>query len=117
MSMPVSPDMGELAIHFATARYIPGKWDPPSVPPPYSSLLDDVRQQADLFRRVNAVRQNALHPVHLKAGQHSPVNGREGRFALPAKEGLSLLGAALGGAPEHWSVPEAHEGALFAASI
>jgi hypothetical protein len=66
---------------------------------------------------MDAVRQNALHPVRLKAGQHSPVNGREGRFALPAKDRLSLLGAALGNAPEHWSIPEAQEGAIFAVSI
>jgi hypothetical protein len=117
MNISVSPNMGELAIHFATARYVPGKWDPPSVPPPYSSILDDVRQQTDLFQRMDAIRQNALHPVRLRAGQHSPVNGREGRFALPAKDRLSLLGAALGNAPEHWSIPEAHEGALFAVSI
>ena len=77
MRVPVSPNTGELAIHFATARYIPGKWDPPSVPPPYSSILDDVRQQMELFLRINEVRQNALHPVRLQAGQHSPVNGSE----------------------------------------
>jgi hypothetical protein len=117
MSIPSSPDMGEPAIRFSTTRYIPGKWDPPSISPPYSSILDDVRQQADLFRRMDRVRQNALHPVRLKAGEHSPVNGGEGRFALPAKEGLSLLGAARGAAPERWSIPEARAGALFAVSI
>jgi hypothetical protein len=117
MSMPVSPNRGELAIHFATARFVPGKWDPPSLPPPYSSVLDDVRQQGDFFLRVDEVRQNALHPVRLQAGQHSPVNGREGRFALPAKDRLSVLGAALGGTPGHWSIPEAQEGALFAVSV
>ncbi|MDR2075752.1 MAG: hypothetical protein LBP61_02285 [Desulfovibrio sp.] len=115
MNMP--PDMGELSIHFATARYIPGKWDPPSLPPPYSSILDDVRHQMELFRRIDAVRQNALHPVRLQAGQHSPVNGREGRFALPAKDRLSVLGADLGSAPARWSIPEAQEGALFAVSV
>jgi hypothetical protein len=114
---PDDPNLGELAIHFTTARYIPGKWDPPSIPPVYSSLLDDVRHQGDLFKHVNKVRQNALHPVRLAAGQHPPVNGREGRFALPAEDRLSVLGAALGNAPEHWSIPEAREGALFAVSV
>jgi hypothetical protein len=117
MSDPLSPDRGQLAIHFRTARYVPGKWDPPSISPAYSSMLDDLKQQADLFRRVEHVRQNALHPVRLKAGQHPSLNGGEGRFALPAKERLSVLGAALGAAPEHWSVPEAREGALFAVSV
>ena len=87
------------------------------MPPPYSSMLDDVFAQDAGFKRQDALRQTALHQVKLKAGQHSPVNGELGRNALPTGERLSVLGAELGAHPRHWCIPEAGDGVLEAVSI
>ena len=48
---------------------------PPSMPPPYSSMLDDVFAQDAGFKRQDALRQTALHQVKLKAGRavNTPV--------------------------------------------
>lgn len=98
-------------------RFNASPLDPPSMPPPYSSMLDDVFEQCSGFKRQDALRQNALHQVKLKAGQHTPVNGEMGRNSLPTGERLSMLGAELGAHPRDWCIPEAGDGVLEAVSI
>ncbi len=55
----------------------------PCTPPPYSSLIKDIRTQGYLFKYTDDIRQNALHPVKLTAGQTPPPNGALGRHAVP----------------------------------
>lgn len=57
--------------------------DPPSAPPPYSALLKDVMFQGYHSKYTDNIRQNALHPVKLTAGQTPPANGAFGRHAIP----------------------------------
>ena len=49
----------------------------------YSSMLDDVQSQIALFKYKDKIRQNALHPVKLHAGQSAMPNGGIGRFVRP----------------------------------
>lgn len=57
--------------------------DPPSVAPPYSSILKDVNTQIHLFKRDERIRTNALFPVRLKAGQTKLPAGQFGRDLTP----------------------------------
>ncbi len=57
--------------------------DPPSAPPPYSSLFKDVFALGHIFKYDDVIRRNALHPVKLTAGQAPPDNGGLGRHAVP----------------------------------
>lgn len=49
----------------------------------YSSIFDDVQSQINVFKYKDTIRQNALHPVKLHAGQSAMPNGGIGRFARP----------------------------------
>ena len=51
--------------------------------PPYSSMIDDVLIQNAIHKYKDKLRQIALHPVKLHAGQSAPPNGGIGRFATP----------------------------------
>ncbi|MDR2603946.1 MAG: hypothetical protein LBC55_01145 [Desulfovibrio sp.] len=47
---------------------------------PYTSLLDDRQQSIDMFEYRNALRQVALRPLKLHAGQKNKPNGEFGRY-------------------------------------
>ena len=49
----------------------------------YSSILDDVQAQINVFKYKDKLRQIALHPVKLHAGQSAMPNGGIGRFVRP----------------------------------
>ena len=106
-----------LAIDFRTTRFEAHPYDPPTSPPPYSSMIDDVYNQFAIIRYQESQRYDSILSVRNQAGQHHPVNGELGRFSLPTKERLSVLGAELGAHPSHWCIPEANEGVLFSISI
>lgn len=71
-----------------------GHWTDVTLPPPYTSLFDDVQRDIDIHLRNNKIRQNALHPVYLQAGQSPLPNGEFGR---PAARHPVLLPELLGG--------------------
>jgi hypothetical protein len=47
---------------------------------PWTSLLDDRQQSVDMFEYRNALRQVALRPLKLHAGQKNKPNGEFGRY-------------------------------------
>ncbi|MDR2125161.1 MAG: hypothetical protein LBP38_09340 [Desulfovibrio sp.] len=47
---------------------------------PDTSLLDDRQRSVDMFEYRNALRQVALRPLKLHAGQRNKPNGEFGRF-------------------------------------
>lgn len=49
----------------------------------YSSIFDDVQTDISIHKYRDKIRQNALHPVKLHAGQSAMPNGGIGRFARP----------------------------------
>ena len=49
----------------------------------YSSIFDDVQRDINIYKYQDKIRQNALHPVKLHAGQSAMPNGGIGRFARP----------------------------------
>lgn len=53
--------------------------DPPYLPPAYTSLIEDVMIQNALYLRQDKLRQAALHPVKLHAGQANLPGGELGR--------------------------------------
>lgn len=55
----------------------------PLDPPPYSSMIDDALTDNAIHKYKDKLRQIALHPVMLHAGQSAPPNGGIGRFAAP----------------------------------
>lgn len=55
--------------------------DLPYLPPAYTSLIEDVKIQNALHQRQDKIRQNALHPVKLHAGQANLPGGELGRPA------------------------------------
>ncbi len=105
------------AIAVVPTRFVRGKYGIANNTPPYSSMFDDMQARIDLVAEKNRLRRDALFLVRNQAGKHHPVNGEGGRFSLPNKQRLSLLGAELGGHPSEWNIPEAFQGALFAVSI
>lgn len=50
---------------------------------PYTSMLADVRIANAILKYRDRLRQIALHPVYLHAGQSAMPNGGIGRFAAP----------------------------------
>ena len=120
MFMPYAPGSGPpdtTSVPINSTRFNADAWDPPSSAPPYASMLDKVMTQGAIFKCEDSLRQDALFPVRLKAGQHSPVNGELGRNALPTGERLSVLGAELGAHPRTWCIPEAGDNAIVAVSV
>lgn len=67
----------------------------PLSPPPYSSIVDDVLSNIRLHLYKDILRQIALHPVKLKAGQTEPMAGPMGRnivsSTLPEARGGRIL--------------------------
>ena len=51
--------------------------------PAYTSLIDDALTDNAVHLHNDKIRQNALHPVKLHAGQSAVPNGGIGRFAVP----------------------------------
>ena len=49
----------------------------------YSSIFDDLQTQINIHKYRDRLRQNALHPVKLHAGQSAMPNGGIGRFVRP----------------------------------
>jgi hypothetical protein len=47
---------------------------------PYTSIIDDRQQSIDMFEYRNALRQVALRPLKLHAGQKNKPNGEFGRY-------------------------------------
>ena len=50
---------------------------------PYTSLIEDAFIDNAVHLYNDRIRQSALHPVKLHAGQSAPANGGLGRFATP----------------------------------
>ena len=55
----------------------------PQESPRYSSMIDDALTDNAIHKYRDKLRQIALHPVKLHAGQSAPSNGGIGRFARP----------------------------------
>ena len=55
----------------------------PLTPPPYRSIMDRALIDNAIHKYKDRLRQIALHPVKLHAGQSAPQNGGIGRFARP----------------------------------
>lgn len=81
-------------IELPQTRFTVSDLEPPNWSPPYTSLYDDVEIQKHYFLHRNKVRQAAMHPVMLKAGQSPFANGELGR---PAARDPVLLPELLGG--------------------
>ena len=73
----------EPVIPLPETRFVVSATALPLDPPPYTSMIDDVLIQNALFKYKDRLRQTALHPVKLHAGQSAPPNGGIGRFATP----------------------------------
>ncbi|MDL2316741.1 hypothetical protein LJC59_06640 [Desulfovibrio sp. OttesenSCG-928-A18] len=71
----------ELPIKIPETRFHKSRWDAPYLPEPYTSLFEDVRISQRILLRNNKIRQNAMHPVYLQAGQAPLPNGELGRPA------------------------------------
>jgi hypothetical protein len=70
-----------LPLSFLTTRFFVSETDPPYFPPPYSSLLADVRALNQRHLEMDKLRQNALHPVKLQAGKANMPGGELGRHS------------------------------------
>lgn len=71
----------KLPVAILVTRHRAHELDPPFFAPPYTSLIDDVMIQNAMHLHQNKVRQIAMHPVKLHAGQSSPPGGELGRHA------------------------------------
>lgn len=69
----------ELAVPILTTRFSVSETDPPFLPPPYSSMIDDVNAQIKRHLEMDKLRQTALHSVKLQAGQSNLPEGELGR--------------------------------------
>ena len=78
MNQPSEP-----AITIPGTRFVASPTAMPLDPPPYTSITDDALIDNAVHKYTNRIRQNALHPIHLHAGQSAPVNGGIGRFFRP----------------------------------
>ena len=85
----------ESMVPIPETRFEASPTDLPFTPPPYSSLIDDALIDNFVHKYNNAIRQNALHPIFLHAGQSAPPNGGIGRFAAPQLP--EILGGAIVG--------------------
>ncbi|MDR0827073.1 MAG: hypothetical protein LBN33_04220 [Desulfovibrio sp.] len=70
-----------LAVPIPGTRFKARTLDPPYLPPPYSSLFDDLARNTAALEYHNQLRQIALRPLRLHAGQANRSNGEIGRFA------------------------------------
>lgn len=70
---PHGPSWYEL--HMPVVRMVEHYSDPPSSPPPYTSLYKDVLTQNYLHKRDNQIKSDALFPFRLRAGQKTPPTG------------------------------------------
>lgn len=70
-----------LPVSILHTRFAVSELDPPYWAPPYSSLMDDVLMDARIHKYKDKLRQIALHPVKLHAGQANLPNGELGRPA------------------------------------
>lgn len=68
-----------LAAPIATRRVSASDLDLPYLAPPYSSLIQDVFTDINIHKYKDELRQTALHPVKLQAGQSNLPNGELGR--------------------------------------
>lgn len=66
-------------IRILTTRFFVSQTDPPYFPPPYSSMIADVKAQNQRHLEMDKLRQTALHPVKLQAGQADMRGGELGR--------------------------------------
>lgn len=71
----------KLPVSILVTRRRAHEMDPPYFPPAYTSLIDDVMIQNSLHLRQDKLRQIALHPVKLHAGQANLPGGELGRPA------------------------------------
>lgn len=71
------------AIALPETRFVANELDPPYWPPPYSSMLDDVIAQKYRDIERARLRNTALHPVMLHAGQARLPQGELGRPFAP----------------------------------
>lgn len=72
-----------LSAPISTRRVSASDLDLPFLAPPYSSLIQDVFTDIHIHKYKDLLRQNALHPVKLQAGQANFPNGELGRPATP----------------------------------
>ena len=89
-NQPVEP-----AIPLPETRFVESPTALPLDPPPYSSIIDDAFTDNAVHKYNDKLRQTALHPVKLHAGQSTAPNGGIGRFAspqLPELVGGGLVG-------------------------
>ncbi len=82
--------------------------DPPTSPPPYSSVWEDVLQQIELFKAADGLREVARFPFTLHAGETPPQNGSFGMHTEP-RPYPELLGGAI--------FPETLTGHIYTSSI
>jgi hypothetical protein len=68
-----------LSASILTTRFYVSETDPPYFPPPYSSILADVRAQNKRHLEMDKLRQVALHPIKLQAGKADMPGGELGR--------------------------------------
>ena len=66
-------------------RFEASPTDLPFTPPPYSSMIDDALMDGRIHLRKDKLRQTALGPVRLKAGQSEPPSGGLGLHAVPVR--------------------------------
>jgi len=71
----------ELPVSILVTRRRAHEMDPLYFAPAYTSLIDDVMIQNALHLRQDKIRQIALHPVKLHAGQANLPGGELGRPA------------------------------------
>jgi hypothetical protein len=70
-----------LTVPIPGPRFNARTMDLPYLPPPYSSLFDDMERNNAALEYHNKLRQIALRPLLLHAGQVNRSNGENGRFA------------------------------------
>jgi hypothetical protein len=71
------------SIAWSDARFAASLAAAPQDSPGYSSVIDDALTDNAVRTYRDKLRQIALHPVKLHAGQSAPPNGGIGRFARP----------------------------------
>lgn len=73
----------QMRISIPGTRFNAYEMDLPFLPPPYTSMIDDVMIQNTLHKYKDNLRQIAMHPVKLQAGQSNLPAGELGRPAAP----------------------------------
>lgn len=77
------PGASKPLIVLQETRFEASDFDSPCAPPPYSSMIDDVFTDIRIHKRKDELRQIALSPIRLKAGQSELPCGGLGRHAVP----------------------------------